>query len=160
MKQLNITRQHAQAGFTLIELIIVIVILGVLAATALPKFANLGGDARVAKMQAAVGAIKSSAATFHGQWLAAGAPLDSFTGFVIKQEGTTIPYAFGYPTVAGIVASAGGLIDYTQATAGTVLTLTPDVTHPNCKITYTQSTGVDIAPVVDASALSTLANCQ
>jgi MSHA pilin protein MshA len=39
-------RKQAQGGFTLIELIVVIVILGILAATALPKFANLGGDAR------------------------------------------------------------------------------------------------------------------
>jgi len=48
--------RRAQAGFTMIELIVVIVILGVLAATALPKFFDLGVDARAAALQGVVGA--------------------------------------------------------------------------------------------------------
>ena len=155
MNTLNFKSKNAQAGFTLIELIIVIVILGVLAATALPKFANLGADARLAKMQAAGGAIKSSAAAFHGQWLAAGSPASA----TILQEGASIAYAFGYPTIAGIVVAAGSLADYTQATSGTTLTLTPDANHAACALTYTESAATDTAPVVNTSAL-VLANCQ
>ena len=53
-------KNNAQGGFTLIELIVVIVILGILAATALPKFASMAGDARWASLNAARGALSSN----------------------------------------------------------------------------------------------------
>ncbi len=64
--------RNRQQGFTMIELIMVIVILGVLAAVAMPRFFDLSTDARISKMQAALGAIKSGSAIAHSAYLVAG----------------------------------------------------------------------------------------
>ena len=54
--------KQVQRGFTLIELVMVIVILGVLAAVAIPKFVDLGADAKTAALQGVVGGIDSASA--------------------------------------------------------------------------------------------------
>lgn len=111
---MNKSIKSAQSGFTLIELIVVIVILGILAATALPKFANLGGDARLSSLQAAKGALSATSAMAHGKYLVTtGAPLTT-----LAVEGATISFpttpATGYPKAdAGLVQAAGLSSDYT-----------------------------------------------
>lgn len=96
---------HAQSGFTLVELIMVIVILGVLSAFALPKFANLTDDADVAAVKGARASVGSAVGIVHAAWLAAGSTGTSVT----MESGALTTTAAGYPTV--VTNAAGSSID-------------------------------------------------
>lgn len=130
-----------QSGFTLIELIVVLIILAVLAAIALPRFANMQAQARIAKMQGALGSMKSAAAMAHGLLLANGygAAFNADPGDPdINVEGTNVVYTYGYPDVNSIAPLAGlAAPDYVIKVEGGTTVITPDTNHPDCKIVYT-----------------------
>ncbi|QUM87511.1 prepilin-type N-terminal cleavage/methylation domain-containing protein [Moritella sp. 36] len=113
-----------QNGFTLIELVIVIIVLGILAATAVPKFINLQDDAKVSAMKGVESALHSAANIVYSK-----AAIDGVEGEdtgSINDAGTTIQTVYGYPkgTAQGIGASvelSGFGSKYTTGTPNTVV---------------------------------------
>ncbi len=138
---------NKQAGFTLIELIMVIVILGVLSAFALPRFADLGGQARIASINGAAGSMKAAANIAHAQWLAEG---DAASVLVVL-EGFDVDMVNGYPTEAGIMVAAQiSADDYTIA--GGTVSLAGAPTPADCSVVYTEAVAAAAGPPIVAQS--------
>lgn len=152
-----------QQGFTLIELIIVIVILGLLAVTAAPKFIGMQSDAREATLEGLAGTLKSA-----GNIVYAKAALDGKEGNendTVTNGSVTIATAYGYP--AATKAALQGAADIPDSdwnfTVGTADANTPatgtigfDVTPDNdynfstgtCHVTYTPPAAANGTPSI------------
>lgn len=128
------------AGFTLIELVIVIIILGILAVTAAPKFLNLQGDARESTLKGMKAAMESSASIVYSKAVIKG--LEKSSGSVSTGvSGADITIVNGYPTAdaAGIGATLDGLDDWTPSSADATYTLTPKGAPDTCTVTYKEA---------------------
>ncbi|PKH05146.1 type II secretion system protein [Moritella sp. Urea-trap-13] len=133
------------AGFTLIELVIVIIVLGILAATAVPKFINLQDDAKVAAMKGVESALHSAANIVYSKSAIDGTETSSDSA--VSDAGATIETIYGYPeaTDAGIGASVelSGFSSTDATASGGLATLifwngNASSTTDTC-VTYTQA---------------------
>ena len=134
---------NKQAGFTLIELVVVIVILGLLAAAALPKFINVTQDARIASLNGIAGGLRTAASLARAEYVVTG----SNAATTVTMDGQSVAVLVenslagrgGRPTQAagGISIAMPDPDGYTVSHAGATSTYTPTSGgSTTCRVTY------------------------
>ncbi|EKO3666336.1 type II secretion system protein [Vibrio metschnikovii] len=153
-----------QGGFTLIELVVVIVILGILAVTAAPRFLNLQGDARDASLQGLKGAMQGASGIVYGRAAIDGKDASSSASIQILGVSGAVNLVWGYPeaSVNGIgrvvtglsgddadwkeVSAANNAIAYTFKTGS-------EGTSSKCSVVYAIDPGTSFAqPTIEVKS--------
>lgn len=168
---MSLSMKKSNRGFTLIELIIVIVILGILAVTASPRFLDLTGDARASTVEGLEGSIKGAASITYSKAIIQGVTGPTGSVDVLNNDSTSdadrfddnIAVVNGYPRASAV----NGVIDQDDFTAvynnATVANATEVRFYPSgvtagtaatfangadCYVTYTNAASANAGPTV------------
>jgi len=107
---MKMKKNFKQSGFTLVELIVVIIILAILGAVALPKFIDVTERAQISAVKGAAGGLGAGVALYHAQWVANGhtsatPDIDGFGGAgvtnTVDSNGNGWPIGTGYTAATG-----------------------------------------------------------
>lgn len=140
---------RSSAGFTLVELALATLVLGIVSAVAAPKFLELGSQTRSSRLDALATSIRAGAEVTRAASLAATPPRLG-AGSRVVVDGATVRTRFGYPeaSVEGIVAAIG-LDTEARGSDGVILvadgnSIRIDVadawSHARCSVTYSDAT--------------------
>jgi len=168
---------RARKGFTLVELVVVVVVLGVLSALALPRLLNFGSDARASKVTALTGSIREAAQIIHSKAIVQ--VTDSAATGTVTADGASINTVYGYPDANdglasggsgganGIVAAvnvtaAGDNLTISYAAGTTTFAVQGAVTAATCGVTYSNATATVSGPtttVTPPAIVATTSGC-
>ena len=108
-----------EKGFTLIEVLIVIILLGILAAVAIPRFINFSNQAYTSKYVSFLGAFQEGINNFHLKWQLSGKPV---AGSTVTGFGSLLTNQYGYP-----IGNSGTELNSSQQCVDLISVIIPDI---------------------------------